>query len=459
MKNKVFAVFSYFKGLINKGHDRSVKAKKNIVASILIKGVSIAISLVLVPLTINYVNPSRYGIWLTLSSIVAWFSFFDIGLTQGLRNKFAEAKAKGEDSLAQIYVSTTFGILAIIFSVIWLVFFIANNYLNWSKILNISADMQSEISILAVIVFTYFCMQFVLRVITTLLMADQQPAKSSLLDLLGQIFSLIFIFILVKTTEGSIVKLGLALCLSPLLVLIAANIFFFKGQFKKYKPELSKIKFSYAKGLFNLGIIFFVIQVAGMIQYETANIIIARNFGTTEVTSYNIVFKYFGVLHMAFMIFITPFWSASTEAYANHDFQWIKNGMKKYNLLTIVGIAGGALMLLFSQTAYRLWLGEGTVSIDFWLSFWGFAFFSIGMFGSKYVYFLNGINAIRIQFWASVFSPFIYIAIAVLLINYYNMGVYSLFIAALITNAYAYFLAPLQYHMIIVKGKKGIWVK
>jgi hypothetical protein len=33
--------------------------------------------------------PTRYEIWLTLSSIVGWFSFFDVGLGHGLRNKFA----------------------------------------------------------------------------------------------------------------------------------------------------------------------------------------------------------------------------------------------------------------------------------------------------------------------------------------------------------------------------------
>ena len=68
-----------------KGHERSVKAKKNILASLIIKGLSIAISLVLVPLTINYINSSRYGIRLTISSIVGWFSFFDIGLTVSVR--------------------------------------------------------------------------------------------------------------------------------------------------------------------------------------------------------------------------------------------------------------------------------------------------------------------------------------------------------------------------------------
>ena len=368
MKDKVLTLFTFLSNLVNKGHDRSVKAKKNIIASFFIRGVSIAISLVLVPLTINYINPSRYGIWLTLSSIVGWFSFFDIGLTQGLRNKFAEAKAKGEDSLAQIYVSTTYAILAIIFAIVWIIFLIVNHFLNWSHILNISENMQSEISILAVIVFTYFCLQFVLRVITTLIIADQQPAKSSLIDVFGQILSLIFIVILVKTTEGSLIKLGIALCVSPLLVLVGANIFFFRGVFKKYSPSFLKIKFSYAKGLFNLGIIFFIIQVAGIIQYETANIIIARNFGTLEVTSYNIVYKYFGILNMVFLIFVTPFWSASTEAYLKKDIQWIKNGIKKYNILNLFLVIIGLLMLVLSQKVYTIWLGKNKVSIDFYLS-------------------------------------------------------------------------------------------
>src|ERR1035437_9416898 len=242
MKDKMLTPFTLISNLINKGHHRSIKAKKNIIASFFIKGISMAISLIVVPLTINYINQSRYGIWLTLSLIVAWFSFFNIGLTQGLRNKYAEAKAKGEDTLAQVYVSTTYAILAIIFCIVWIIFLIVNHFLNWAHILNVSESMRSEVSSLAVIVFTYFCLQFVLRIIETLILANQQPAKSSLIDVLGQIFSLIFITILVKTTEGSLIKLGIALCLSPLLVLIGANLILFNGVFKKYRPDISKVK-------------------------------------------------------------------------------------------------------------------------------------------------------------------------------------------------------------------------
>jgi len=459
MTNYISKIRSLIENFLFKGHERSTKAKKNILASILIKGCSIAISLILVPLTINYINPSRYGIWLTLSSIVAWFSFFDIGLTQGLRNKFAEAKAKGDDSIAQVYISTTYAILAMIFFAIWLIFLIINPLLDWTKILKVSGTMQSELSELVIIVFTYFCISFVVKIISTVLIADQKPAKASLIDLLGQIFSLIFIVILVKTTEGSLIRLGLAFCVSPLLVSLGANLFLYSGNYRKYRPSFKQVKLRYAKELFNLGVIFFIIQVANVVQFETANIIIARNFSTLDVTSYNIVYKYFGILNMAFMIFLTPFWSASTEAYQKNDIAWIKNSIKRYNQLNLVIALGGLLMLVLSSTVYRLWLGEGKVNIEFSLSLFGFLFFNTSVFGGKYVSFLNGISALRIQFIACLISPFLYIAISLLLIRYFKMGVYSLFVASIITNFNTFILAPIQYNQIINKGKKGIWIR
>lgn len=459
MIGKLLTPFTYLSGIINKGHQRSVKAKKNIATTFLIKGTSIAISLVLVPLTVNYVNATQYGIWLTLSSIIGWFSFFDIGLTQGLRNKFAEAKAKGDDQLAQTYVSTTYAILVIIFASVWILFLIANNFLNWASILKLPSSSQSEISTLAIIVFTYFCLQFILRIINAVITANQQPAKSALIDVLGQISSLLIVLILIKTTQGSLIKLGIALCIAPIAILLFANFFFFGGEYRRYKPLISKVKFSYAKGLFNLGVIFFIIQAAGIIQYETANVIIARHFGTLEVTSYNIVYKYFGILNMLTAIFLTPFWSASTEAYLKQDYQWIKNGIKRYNQLNLLLFLGSCIMLFFSKEVFNLWLGKGTVQIDFWLCFWGFIYFNIYIFGGKYVNFLNGISALRIQFWASIISPFLYVITAIFFIEYYHFGVSSLFIASAIANFNGLILAPLQYYMVVSKNKKGIWIK
>lgn len=452
-------LFNRLSRSINQGQARSIKAKKNIIGGIFIKGASIGVSLLLVPLTIGYVDASRYGIWLTLSSIVAWFSFFDIGLTQGLRNKLAEALAVGDEGKAQTYVSTTYALLSIIFFGLWVLFLIGNQFIHWSAILNSPAAMESDISLLAVIVFTYFCLQFILRVITTILTADQQPAKASLVDLLGQVISLLLILILVKTTEGSLLLLGLALCCAPVVVLLLSNFLLFRGVYTSYRPRLAKVDFSTAGDLFKLGVKFFVIQVANVIQYQTANVLIANNFGTADVTAYNIVYKYFGILNMGLIIFLTPFWSASTEAFMKGDIQWIKNAMRKYNYLGILLFIGGLVMLFFSDEIYRLWLGEGQVDISFKLSMWGLIYITASLYATKYVFFLNSISALQIQFYTSIFSPILFVLVTMLFIKHYQMGAYALFIASLIAGFNGTLIAPFQYYQIVHRSKKGIWIK
>lgn len=449
----------FFTKFITNGHERSVRAKKNIVSSVIIKGMSLAISFVSLPITLNYVDTSTYGVWLTLSSVVAWFSFFDIGLTQGFRNKFAEAKANGDDKLARTYVSTTYALLGIIFIGVWIVFLFVNHFLDWSRILNVDSALRPEVTNLAVIVFTYFCFSFIFKIITTILLADQQPARSSLIDLIGQSIALLLIIILTKTTEGSLVKLGIALCTSPLLALIIANIVLFNGKFKKYKPSISGVQFGHARQLFSLGVVFFVIQLAAIIQYQTANIIIARNFGTADVTAYNVVYRYFGIPYMFYLIFLTPFWSASTEAFQKQDLQWISNGMKRYSQLNILIAIGCLIMLAFAGPFYNIWLGEGKVPVEFVLSLWGCIYYLVLMYGAKYVYFLNGISALRIQFIASIISPFLYVATVMILIKWVKLGVHSLYISSVIANFNAFIIAPLQYHMIMKKGKRGLWIR
>lgn len=291
MAGRKIPVYTAFMNGLAKGHERSVKAKKNIILSGVIKGISIAISLVLVPLTIHYVNPTKYGIWLTLSSIIGWFSFFDIGLGNGMRNKFAEAMAKGEHEQAKVYVSTTYAILSIIIGIVLGIFFVVNQFVDWTKILNTPADMARELSLLATIVFTFFSIRFVLNLVTTIMTANQEPAKASFFNLLGSFLSLAVIFVLTKTTQGNLVYLGLALGFTPIVVLTASTLWYYKHDYRLYAPSFRYVRFKYARNLMTLGIKFFIIQVASIVIYQTSNIIIAQLFGPEQVTPYNIAYN------------------------------------------------------------------------------------------------------------------------------------------------------------------------
>lgn len=438
------------------GHERSIKAKKNIIVSFVIRGFSILISLLLVPMTIHYINPMRYGIWLTLSSIIGWFSFFDIGFGNGLRNKFAEAIAKGERELARTYVSTTYAILSIIIGIVLLLFFFINPFLNWAKILNTPEEMNKELGILALIVFVFFCIQFVLQLINTVLTADQKPAKASYFSLLGSIFSLGVIFILTKTTQGSLLYLGMALSFTPLIVVAVSSVWFYKREYKDYAPSFKFVKFSYAKDLMSLGIKFFFIQIAAVILYQTSNIIIAQLFGPTEVTPYNIAYKYFGTVTMIFSIIMVPFWSAYTEAYAKNDLLWIKKSIRKIGYIWLFLTLLALIMLIFSEEIYVLWVGN-SIKVPFRLSLSLALYVIINAWCSIFSQFINGVGKIRLQLYSAMFAALVNIPLSIYLGK--KIGISGVILSTCILSLISAVWVPIQYYKIINGRARGIWNK
>jgi O-antigen/teichoic acid export membrane protein len=438
------------------GHERTKRAKKNIIGSFAVKGLSILIGLVLTPMTIHYINPTRYGIWLTLSSIIAWFGFFDIGFGNGMRNKFAEAVAQGNKELARIYVSTTYAILSIIIGIVLALFLVINPFLNWTKILNTSPEMAQELSVLAMIVFTFFCLQFVFKLITTVLLADQKPAKSSFFNLLGSIFSLIAIFILTKTTHGSLIYLGLALGFSPIFVLLCSSFWYYFRDYKYYRPSIKYVHFKYAKNLMNLGIKFFIIQVATIFLYQTNNLIITQLFGPSEVTTYNIAFQYFSVIPMAFTIITAPFWSAYTEAFVKNDIQWIRKTIKTLIIIWGLFFLASVVMLACSNVVYLLWIGK-SVKVPFILSMVCAIYGIIVTWSNIFLTFINGVGKIALQVSLTIIVIFINIPLAIFLAKYMKFGVSGVLLATSIDFMMFAMVMAIQYRKIINNKARGIW--
>lgn len=429
---------------LNKGQERSVEAKKNILSMIFLKGGSILIGLLLIPLTIDYVDAETYGLWLAISSIVGWMSFLDIGLNNGLRNKFTEAKANGNTELAQKYVSTTYSLLVLIFVPILFIFLLVNPYIEWAAFLNIHSKSAQKLGIVMLIVFAHFCIKFVLSTINVVFIADQKPAKASLTLLVEQALSLLFIFILTKTTEGSLMVLCVTLCSTPIIVLLFFNIFSFRHKYKDYAPKISMIDVSLFSDLFSLGFRFFVIQIASIVQYETCNFIILKYFGGIEVTAYNISYKYFSVLLLVMNILLAPLWSSVTDAYVKKDFVWISQMIKKYLLFFGLLCIAGVFMLFASNWVYHIWLGKNYVAIPFVLSMWVFIYSITLSFASIFVMTLNGMGKLNIQFYASFVSPIVFVGLSYYLIKYYNVSVYVIVVVSVISNFNGILLAPLQ---------------
>ena len=443
----------YFRDILNyftKGDDRTLKVKKNIFLMLLYKGGSILISFLLVPLTINYVDSECYGIWLTLSSMIAWMSFFDIGLNNGLKNKLAEALAKNDFTLGQKYVSTTYAILALIFIPLMILLLCGTPFIHWSSLLNLPVKYEYSLFIASVILIVYFCLNFILSTINVVMMANQQPADASLRTLLQQAISLLIIYVLTLTTQGNLINLCLALCASPLIIALAFNFSLFKGRYAKVAPRLSMVDFAVVPSLMKLGIQFFIIQIASIIQWQMANLLIMRYLGANSVTEYNIVYKYFSVLAMLWGILNAPIWSAVTDALTKKDYDWIRRMVRKFIKYFIVFSFGGVLMLIISPWVYDIWIGN-KVSIAFTLSAAVLLYNIFIMFGGIFIAVVNGSGKLKIQMYACLISPFVYLFTFYVCSSIMHLGIYSVIIAAIVANFNGLILAPMQCHKLLRK--------
>ncbi len=440
------------------GHQRSVQAKKNIAALVVLKGISIAISFILVPMTLQYLTLTQYGIWLTLSSVIAWFSFFDIGLGNGLRNKFVESLAKGNVEQARMYVSTTYVILSLIIGIVFALFLLVSPHLSWSTILNTETTMEGELRILAIIVFTLFCIRFIAGLLNTILVADQKPAAANFLEVLSNLFTLCLVYVLIKKTQGSLIYLGLAIGLSTTLIPLLASFWYFNRSYKCYAPALSSVNMRSAKELMDIGFKFFIIQIVTIIIFMTSNMVIAQLFGPKEVTSYNIAFKYFSIITMAFNIVIAPFWSAYADAYYRDDIPWIYHATKRLILVWALTVVAAGFMVLVAHKVYLFWVGP-SIEISASISIAMACYVIISNWNNIFASFINGTGKIRLQLYSAIAIGIMNIPLSILLGKYLGLGIAGVVYASCVCLCVGAFWAPVQSFKLMNKTATGIWAK
>lgn len=436
--------------------ERTRLAKKNIALSFINKSVAILISLQLVPLTIHYINPSQYGIWLTLSSIVSWVAYFDMGFAHGFRNRFAEARAKGDLLLAQKYVSTTYLVLFIVFLAIFLFCFCLNHFLHWAEILNIDAAMDTEMSNIFIILIGFFCIQLILNVFSVLLLADQRPAFASMINTGGQFLALTIIYILTKTTEGSLTVLALVLSGTPCVSLLIISFFMYRKRYRQFVPTLKLVDFSLTKNIVGLGGKFFVIQISMLLIFQCVNIILSRIKGPDAVAEYNIAYKYFNVVYMIAIIILTPFWSAFTDAYTKQDFQWMKNVYYKLSKIWLFAVVGCIMLLVISPWVYPFWL-QNAISIPFPLSIAMAVHILVLSRAGLYMQLINGTGKVYVQLL--IYVSFSLISIPVMVWGCNQWGGVGVISAATLVFFVQSVFGHIQLRKIINNSATGIWNK
>jgi len=442
------------KSLYGRFDDRTNKALKNVIFSFLIKGGSILISLAFVPLLIHELNPERYGVWLTVTSILTLLGFSDVGLGNGTKNLLTECITKNDFDSARRVVSTAyFSISGISLSFIILIL-IFGFKIKWGALINAPSYLNSELSYLFIILIVFFCIQLILKLLNSIFEAIQMAAYSNLVYTLGQFLAFIGVYIISKIHPNApLITYGLIISFAPVFTLFIATIIFFSKNKYKITPSIRFFDMKYVKDLYLLGAKFFVIQITALVLYQSNNLIIAHVCGANDVAVFNIVYKYAGLTQMLFLMMLAPIWAASTEAYHRADFQWMKKTIKRLNLVLSLFIGVALIQFLLSKKIYMYWIGE-TYNIDFKITFGILIYFVLSMRSGLYCTIINGIGKIQFQFFMTLLQVFIHIPLAIFLGKLFGLlGVISSMSIIMFLNS---IWMPFQCNKLLNNTARGI---
>jgi len=444
------------KSIIGKsGNTRSGKVKRNAIISFIVMILTNLIAFLLMPIVISYLDVTKYGIWLTINSVLAWVFLFDLGLSGGLRTRLAQALAKNEIEDANILINTAYAFLTIIMLILCLLYYLISPFVNWVKIFNAPSNLTNELNMLMMVVVLFFLLRFILQIINGIYTAIQKNSIINIMSLFTQLLSLVSILLFAKWINGSLFWIGFIYSISPLIVLIIGNIIFFNN-YTDFKLSLKYIKLSALKRILNIGIYEFIDQIAFIILMSATNLIIAQVTSPGAVVPYHVTMRIFGIFLTVYTLATNPLIPAFTEAYTIDDFSWIKNVLKKINQLYIICALGVILMIPLSKPIFNF-LVKSKVQMSYSLTIIIVSLTLLRMFGAVYTKFLTGCGKVRLIGISSIISATIYILFIVFFGKKLSFGIHGILLLQLLLGIITTSIVFTQSRKVLNKQDTGIW--
>lgn len=184
------------------------------------RAVSLGTSIVTVRLTFLYLGAERYGMWMTITSVVMMFVFADLGMNNGLINLVADATGKDDMRTARQATASAFWLLNVIAILVAAGAIIVYPHIHTSRLFNVHSPLAIRESGPALLAF-FFC--FVMNVPLGIVRGTQTGLQNAYINnmwnMLGSLSSLCALLVAIHQHAGLPV-LVLSLSVPPVLVTI-----------------------------------------------------------------------------------------------------------------------------------------------------------------------------------------------------------------------------------------------
>jgi len=356
-----------------------------------------ALSLLTVPLTLNYLGSERYGMWLTISSMIALLSVTDLGVGNGLLNVVTHTIARGELKETRRQISSALVLLTLLAVVLAALFAFCYPIIPWAHVLAVSSPQAvSEAGPAVAAWLACFLIGLPVSVAAQVRIGRQEGYVAQIAAIAGNVASVCALLVAILTRQG-LPSLVIAMAGPPLVAAAVNGLVLFRRDAPELCPSLALADIRTGLGLLRTGFLFFVLQVAIAVAFTSDTLVVAQLVGPKGVAEYGVAFKLFMIPSSIVAITFSPLWPAYGDAIARGDVPWARSTLArsvKAGLLFSVPIA--FMLVAFGQSIIALWVGS-SVKSSFLLLLGLGIWVVMSSVGNSVAMLLNGAQEIRMQ--------------------------------------------------------------
>jgi O-antigen/teichoic acid export membrane protein len=379
-----------------RARERQRRVTLTALASALARAIGFLTNLITVPLAIGYLDTERYGLWMTIISLTAMVGFLDLGIGSGLIGAIASAQARDDREEVRRYVSAASCLLSVICAIFLSLFALGYPWLPWQTLLNVKdVSAAHDGAMAAAALVTCFALGLPLSVVGRIHAGFQEGFEAALWGAAGSVVSLVGVVLMIALREG-LPSLVAASAAGPLLAALGNGVFLY---FRRpwLRPRVNCITGYAVRRVFQQGMLFFVLQLGGVIAYRSDNYVINQVLGPEQVTQYTVPFYLFSLAPLLLNLALAPLWPAYADAAARGDANWVRHTLSRsIKLAMLVAGLPALILVLFGVHIIHLWVGDKVIPTFQLLLALGLLSVILAV-SNALAMFMNGLNVLGLQ--------------------------------------------------------------
>ena len=396
-------------------------ARANIAWAMTSRLVSIVVAVLSVPLLLSLLGTDRYGIWVTLTSLVAFISLLDLGVGNSLRNSVASVSETNVESVRLEFIG--------FFRLIFVVGLVATTgfglLVSW---LGLAVGQRTA----AWLLYVPLLLLLPLMLGANVLQGARATGLQAVLQAVGSwaFFAFIGLHVWLDYTP-EINDLAAAWSLSYLVALLLMFILALRTLQLPVRRLLGvSITSLLPRGRLRVGLEFLVLQLSSLVLFGLGNMLVFQHLGATEVARYDVVNKIFQVSLSFYTTVIGVMWSEIAKSRADGDFTALSRTQRRLTVIAVLFSTACLFGAFAAPTIVAIWTHQRIqVSVSEALAI--ASLISTQSLAYVGAVFMNAFEQIRLQIYLAVVAIVLMVPLTYIFMDH-GFGIASVPMAAML---------------------------